>query len=498
MTLRLSLWQIILIVLILLGLLLGNALKAIENATAGAWVLLLTLLLAIAFPFARRRWELFAPISVFAAIHLGFALGGWYALVNNFRVPRASALGTAAASGMIHTVSLIILGMFAFYITYLLIAGDIRSEQFVPQQLNLELRPDVVFILIVLTLAGTAWYYFDFIRPLGGFGNVMFIATGNSLVAQQAAELGASSLGARLVVAAHLLWSLYFLNAQRGRWIGVALFASHFLLTTFVQILTARLTSSVLMMWGTLAIRYRFSVRGYRVPRRIYIGVALVMVILALSLYGVRHGLRLAAVSNDTEEIYASLTYLFSAEGFAERIIEGGNMPDLYMPMRIMDAYPNRFPFLYGETLTYGPLLYIGRFVNPEGRDSDYAFAVTLRERWDRGRDAGADPVTLYGELYANFGAVGILGGMTAFGWLYAQLYQLLFRINDPRFTLVYALCTMLLLILLRTETSVYFKSILDWTITAAVGWVLLWGFRTLYHTIAGRPLTFPRREVQP
>ncbi|GEM_PF-976056 len=115
--------------------------------------------------------------------------------------------------------------------------------------------------------------------------------------------------------------------------------------------------------------------------------------------------------------------------------LEKGNIPNIPIFMKIIDSYPIIQDFECGESMFWGV---VNNLLPSRLRNRGYQISVKVKEQWFGDWPGGALPPTIHGELYANFGGLGVLTGMFLGGFLMAMLKNLWYRFKGPWLNIFY------------------------------------------------------------
>jgi hypothetical protein len=135
------------------------------------------------------------------------------------------------------------------------------------------------------------------------------------------------------------------------------------------------------------------------------------------------------ANTNFTEFVSEKLDY----SQFTQSLIEKGNIPNIPILMKIIDSWESEIGFMYGKSL----VMWILNFI-PMSKTGLLPPSELIKEVWYPSIEGGALPPTGYGEMYANFGFLGIFFGMFAFGLLMAYAYNMLNKYNNMWYLLIF------------------------------------------------------------
>lgn len=116
----------------------------------------------------------------------------------------------------------------------------------------------------------------------------------------------------------------------------------------------------------------------------------------------------------------------------------GRDLSDIYILSDIVELVPSVYPFEFGSTFIRPIIMLPPRSLNP-GKPAHSTLGAKITDLFYNQRGFGIPP-TAVGELYWNFGWIGIIVGMTVFGWLCQRMYRMLIHGgNNPSIILLYS-----------------------------------------------------------
>jgi len=100
-----------------------------------------------------------------------------------------------------------------------------------------------------------------------------------------------------------------------------------------------------------------------------------------------------------------------------------GNLPNVGIVMKIIDSWANDIGYLYGGSIFLGLLVFTPSFIS-KGIIETNTVSWLGKHQWYDHIHGGSLPPTIIGDLYSNFGFLGVLIGMFILGLLFAKVYN--------------------------------------------------------------------------
>jgi oligosaccharide repeat unit polymerase len=190
-----------------------------------------------------------------------------------------------------------------------------------------------------------------------------------------------------------------------------------------MKITTGRITSTIVFIGSFFVIYYFMIPEGPNQARkeRRYLILLVSLVGLGIMLYFLR---LMSGFHYQNVLSLQKIGEFASAESFAYYALGRGNVPNIPIFMKIIDAWEQDIGFLFGKTLFTWVLSIVPTgIMNPQ----EYLIAWKINNTWfSHVVGAGGLPPTGVGEMYANFGPLGPLLGMFLFGIFCGVLYNCL------------------------------------------------------------------------
>ena len=366
----------------------------------------------------RARLDLLEPVHWFAAMYYFFFLGAVYFILTDFQHAQHNLIVTRDERDrvLLHALMLVLAGFVAFVVGYFAASARVRRE---PMRFaSADPVPDWMLDLTVLVLLaiGLANFVYLVANYPGGL-TTYYAEMGLRQHRLREYGEGVTTAGLQLFIAA--VWFSLFVvmrrirlrgSASTGRRLGATLIA---LFSIAVVTSQGRLFQTVSFCLAIAAMIYAFSSSPRRNRSMVLAGAGLFGAGLALYF-----GRLLSVLLHNRPELFAELGLRGVIETFFTTLnrllIDGGNVTDLTSLMNIVAYWERDFPFLYGESF----LSVFSRLLpGVEFR----SVAEITQPVWSTG--IGAWPPTFVGELYANFGTVGVLAGMLVAGFVAGRVY---------------------------------------------------------------------------
>jgi oligosaccharide repeat unit polymerase len=427
--------------------------------------LTLSLSLLLGIPFFDKHFDVFEPFTFFAIMYSGFVLSAGYSLSRNGFIPEIEVSGKSGADLLTRTLIFLIIGLVMFYLGYFPNIRKARKLKFrkADGELTDKIRWQMMLIVMACAVIGFFGYYLLFVRPMGGFVRIVQLFGRTSGVVE---NTNATSMFAPMLWWAALLWYHYILRGYRHWCFWPFLF-----FVLFTQFIKGRIFSGIITPIIILLVVWRYSPRGrdkYIPIISLFIGV-LLFSILAFGVYGYRRASKL----KDTENTWEYVKEILSPVGFVELILQSNNLPGVEITTQIFEGVPEDLPYQYGRTFLFTFEQMIPNRLAP-GRESKPTVGAMVRNTWYEPW-RGNQPPTLVGELYLNFGWLGIIGGMYLFGYFCAFLYKRLLLRDSDWFVIVYAAFVVkFVMLVVKNEFGDHFNDAFLWTALPIWGAVFL------------------------
>jgi oligosaccharide repeat unit polymerase len=116
-------------------------------------------------------------------------------------------------------------------------------------------------------------------------------------------------------------------------------------------------------------------------------------------------------------------------------LIEKGNIPNIPILMKIIDSWESDIGFYYGKSF----ITWIYNSFPASLRPLEYQSSFVIKNTWYiKHIGGGSLPPTGIGEMYLNFGFLGVFFGMFLFGAIMAKTYNLLKKLNNIWYLMIY------------------------------------------------------------
>lgn len=106
-------------------------------------------------------------------------------------------------------------------------------------------------------------------------------------------------------------------------------------------------------------------------------------------------------------------------------LIGEGNLPNISIVMKIIDSWEQDIGYLYGGSIFVGLTAFLPSSISVELVRNNTTSWIG-KHTWYEHIHGGSLPPTIVGDLFANFGFLGVLIGMFLLGYLFAKVYNLM------------------------------------------------------------------------
>jgi hypothetical protein len=419
--------------------------------------LMLVAVLALVIPaglLVKRNLDIFEPILLFSTFYYSAVISALFLLSNNLHEPKALP-GISTITSFNNAIIWLIVGYIFFALGYhvFITRKQIRYISFRPGNIPKSMLKVVAFIFIAISLT---WFVY-MVRTLSG--NPLTHLQRVAILPHEYREEGLSTALYQLGYMGMYLWFYIWLQTRKHTF----LLLLGILITFLMYFSTARVTGSITYLLSFVVLyRYslprspgnthKISLKNMRkmsliVPVIVVVGVILFIFRFASSEY----------VNNRGNLGNVFQTTLLSDQGI-KRIVEGGNLLSVPVLITIFSSWEDRIGFLWGESLLWSVLGCIPRTIRallhlPEDVPM---VAKMIRDTWYiRLGFTGGFPPSFVGELFVNFGYIGIPIGMFLFGGGCAFIYNTMQKYRNYWILLLYtAILTRFIFISSRASFS--------------------------------------------
>jgi hypothetical protein len=397
----------------------------------------------------RRELDLLEPIYWFSAMYFAFFLGAVYFILTDFQYAQHNLIGDPAERSRIlfKALSLVLIG-------YLMFLGGYLVATMCCQRARIDFDHDdrmpdwligsAVVALLALGLANFTYLIANYPGGLLKYYSEMGLREHRL----EAYGEGVTTVGLQFIYAAVWLW-LFILMRNIRRDISVsnvriAIFVIVATISAAILASQGRLFQTISYCLALVGMVYAFSVSKRRNLAMLFGGAGLFLAGL-----GLFFGRLVSLLIYNRPEVLTSLGWSGVVDTFFRTfnyfVLDAGNVTDLTSFMNIVAYWEQDFSYLYGTSF----LSPLSRFISGVEVQS---IAQITQQGWNTG--IGAWPPTFVGELYANFGVVGIIGGMLLAGFVMGRVYNYCARRGSFWMTLILcALTYRFFLVLPKGET---------------------------------------------
>lgn len=119
-------------------------------------------------------------------------------------------------------------------------------------------------------------------------------------------------------------------------------------------------------------------------------------------------------------------------------LIGEGNLPNIGIVMKIIDSWEVDIGFLYGGSIFVGLMAFLPSSISVDVIQNNTVSWIAKRT-WYSDIHGGGLPPTIIGDLFANFGYIGVFFGMFVLGWFFARVYGFVLKKKNFFIFVVYA-----------------------------------------------------------
>src|SRR5690606_20055851 len=255
----------------------------------------------------------------------------------------------------------------------------------------------------ILSLIGLFNFLFNVVRFSGG--NILNYLSNVALRHHEFSEVGGTTAGYHfLYIGAYLILYLHIKNKSSFFELLIIV-----IISTIVKASVGRIYGTVVHLMSFIAMFY-FSQIGKAPVLSIYNRKFIIGALFLVLMGGVFYFYRVySARSIGTDIVFEDLISEFSG-ALGMFVFDKGNTPTVALFMKIIDSWSHDYGYLYGKSLFSGILPL--ELINNHG----YNTSIITQELWYSHLPSGALPTTAVGELYMNFGPIGVPIFMFFFG----------------------------------------------------------------------------------
>jgi oligosaccharide repeat unit polymerase len=376
----------------------------------------------LAFFTFKRHLRMFEPITLFSSFYLTIVPVAMYLLFTDFRgsnIVDSTSFNIPTDRLLMMAMVYYVVGYFAVIMGYYVIRTNrsvfvtLKSKNPIPDIL---LTATITIFLFI----GFSNFAYNIYAVAGGDFFSYIVGTAGLRYQFEETGKGYTTIGYHFAWVALYVW--FYKILRKGKVITKP-FLSCVLICLFMKISTGRITSTLVFLFSFFIIYYFVNIKDQdreSWERKSFILIVL-MAVMGITLYYSR--LMSGLYYQNILELQKIVDVL-SIENFLSYAVGRGNLPNIPIFMKIIDAWDQDIGFLYGKTLLTWVLSIVPTgIINPH----EYLISWTINNTWfSHLVGAGGLPPTGVGEMYANFGPVGPLIGMFLFGLFCGALYNCL------------------------------------------------------------------------
>jgi len=310
-------------------------------------------------------------------------------------------------------------------------------QKFTP---NIDLYSDgistsvVQLFIIVFAIIGLGNFYVNILKFAGG--NPLIYLTNVSLRHMEFSESGGTTAGYLLGYMAGYLW-LYKLTKLQQKLSFY--FLSYVAITVVLKASTGRIIGTMIYTLSYFMLYYFLNYQQESKKHKKYALTVVIFIFCAVVFYFLRVISSLNHIGKIDSNLMEVMFSFVNIDVLNYYLVDKGNIPNVGVLMKIIDAWSNDLNYFYGKSLftwVYGVL---PSSIRPE----NYQISILIKETWYLGVKGGALPPTGMGEMFVNFGYFGGIFGMYIFGAFTAFIFNMLKIFNNYWYLLIYTNITL-------------------------------------------------------
>lgn len=305
-------------------------------------------------------------------------------------------------------------------------------KDFVP---NIDLYSDgistkvVQIFIIVFSFIAITNFYINVLKFAGG--NPLTYLSNVSLRHMEFSGSGGTTAGYTLGYMAGYLW-LYKLTKLQKK-LSV-LFVFYVFITIIMKASTGRVIGTLIYTLSYFMLYYFLHYQQESKKHKKYLFTVVLFVLSAVIFYFFRVTSSLNFNGKVNSDWLGVMFSFVNVDILNYYLVDKGNIPNVGVLMKIIDAWGNDLNFFYGKSLFTWIYSVIPVGIRPE----NYQISIIIKETWYLGVRGGALPPTGMGEMFVNFGFFGAVLGMYLFGAFAAFIYNLLKKFNNYWYLIIY------------------------------------------------------------
>ncbi len=382
-------------------------------------ILVILSLTIFGFFFLKKHKILFEPIFLFSAYYITIVLVGLYCVHTDFN----TVIFVNNTSFFSEKISVLTsYAMFYYLLGYIFTLIGYYSFRHRDPSIEIKFENklkinDKVLNVVILIYLSIGLMNFAINVIIFAAGNILIYLTNISIRHLEFAN-GGTTLGYIFGYTGMYVW-LYKISRQNKKWPISFIFI--LIITIIMKGSTGRIFDTLVYTSSFVAIYYFLELsRNQKNKNLKYYFFGGFIVLFGVVFYFLR--------------ILSSLWYnnmMFNSlkETFLELIsklmfyaIDKGNLPNIFIFLKIIDGWKNDIGYLYGQSLLTWIFNILPGLIRPEG----YQPSVMIKKTWYSQIQGGNLPPTGVGEMYANFGWIGPIFGMFIFGVFASVLFNLM------------------------------------------------------------------------
>lgn len=388
--------------------------------------ILLHLLVIILFFYLENKLDLSNAFCLFSIYYLFFIIAALYYYFTDFKgnpFIESTVFNNDISTLFIRSVFLSCFGYLFSLIGYKFFSKNIsHTLKYEKNVINVDILNITIFIFTVIALINFSYNIFKYSN-----GNIFLYFKYLSIIPEKMNQNNGTTIGYNFAyIASYMLFYKIYVRKRKLDFILLI----YILFCFILKISTARISNSFLYVLLFVIIYYYINFSHKLTKKVIFVG--LLIIFFAVSAYFYRYYSSLLFIGN-VNNINDFLNKINISDIFYF-MISKGNLPNIPVLMKIVDSFGKDNSFLYGKTFFSS----IYQLIPSEYRPVNYQLSRIVKETWFFNVPGGSLPPTIIGEMYANFGYIGVIIGMFIFGSFIGIINRILSRNSNYLLLLIY------------------------------------------------------------
>ncbi|WP_429192654.1 O-antigen polymerase [Aeromonas salmonicida] len=375
-----------------------------------------------------KNKDLFDPFHLFSLFYMMFIASAYVLRINgfdnNYFLSTVSFYSDLDSLFLYGLVALLVSYVSAFFGYYFFSENNSLSKPIYSRAFE---SKTIIYIAVMLYGIGVV----NFVL------NVIIISSGDIIVFYKTISMRfydfqkpVTTLGYHCM---YIACYIFFISAMQKNKLSITV--GFLIALSFIMMLSnGRIGQSIFYITTFFIIYYYYNGR-YKL-NFIYSLLGILLILVGVSVYGLRIASSLSINSANNEFDFSSYIHEFISVDYLSHILfEKGYTPNFALLMKVIDSWSYDIGYMYGATILHP----IFSFASPNVFGLVEMPAVLAKQQWYMHTQDGNLPVTGIGEMYVNFSYMGFIFGMFLFGALGALIRNFMVRTRSAIFLIFYA-----------------------------------------------------------